>query len=903
MADKILVNDIYPVDYFDLPNIKTQDSPSELWWASRERYSVESGLSTTEYVEIDLGRRRQINYLSFDIMKKPIDVTIEYDSTSFDDKSHTWIPVTPLSERGPEHPGRAYDTSIAYDDRIDFEAVSPNAWRHAQFYFCDFKGDILTTRFIRIGFTRRNDTWPTDLTPAFQWSVDVTNLRVARYTLDYTDARGIMMEVDNYDLDFFVDTEDYDELRQSFVMPFGYTRGEQGLVGPRDPVVTPIYPRMMGFGVLVDIIPPSGVDGGDPGTGDLSPAYYLEDAAFDWEIWDYTTSSPVNVYNGTVTGASNHGRCWIDVFFEESIETTPNTKMQFRIRSKNKDMCKVFYTWEPNIVASSVDTDVYVMEVQGADIEVTRFDNTSSVYRIWADIGESGEDIIGNTYRHGTRIDEAENVLDASIETQWISQPNPSPSAVECLYFDVRRENTEGILEASILDSVRVDPLFEGPYMHVYYSNESYDGNAPSSVTDWESLLWTPILEDYVLEKNQRFELPRPIRASWICLEFTRLQPMPYKIPTYPQLPSVQYREHPEWVKKDFESFSVNSNKSLIGTVTSLGNQQIVEIDILGTFDATNEFLYKSNSITDIVATGNTSTIKANATSAIDSTTLAKIMYSTSQNATSTVSDVTYDTILGSVVADRFRNNTSQYISERIGGATRGDVTSVSSPGARDEESMSHLANEKLFFNVTCRHQYAINAARFGTKAYFVGINEIEFSRKDYTARHDDPVITDILADPSISDSPLVEYNNWDLDSPTTIPTASPVYVTYRIGDIEYYDDIVQFETGDELDFGPIQLTYGGSRAVAVEVFSGANRTGQQYIIGKDVDIIYDPVLKTNSIRRNSQHYRLIPAKIDNYQDTATVVGRGKISSTDSTFDFVDSGTVTTIGIPSGVEL
>lgn len=176
-----LINGIYPPGYFNLVGVSPITPPSELWWSSRERMAFENGVATSEYIEVDLGRLRSFNFLNFNTIQKPFDVTIEYDVWNFESGVHNWLQVTRLG-------GERFDSHITY------QANSVNPWASCQFYFTDSRGDMISTRYLRLGFHRRNDTWPNAaLTGTFPWSIDVRNLRTSRYLVTINDARGILV--------------------------------------------------------------------------------------------------------------------------------------------------------------------------------------------------------------------------------------------------------------------------------------------------------------------------------------------------------------------------------------------------------------------------------------------------------------------------------------------------------------------------------------------------------------------------------------------------------------------------------------------------------------------------------------------------------------------------------------
>lgn len=176
------INNYYPTSYWDLLGVVQIHPRQELWWASRERTAFEDGLPTSEYLELDYGRLRSLNFMNFNILQKPIDITIEYDVWSFESGIKNWQPVTKIvNER--------------FDDRVNYSPNSVNPWKNCQFYFTNVKGDLVSTRYLRLKFDRRDEPWPNgDRQNTFPWSVDVKDLRTSRYVINLNDARGVLVQ-------------------------------------------------------------------------------------------------------------------------------------------------------------------------------------------------------------------------------------------------------------------------------------------------------------------------------------------------------------------------------------------------------------------------------------------------------------------------------------------------------------------------------------------------------------------------------------------------------------------------------------------------------------------------------------------------------------------------------------
>jgi hypothetical protein len=885
------VNSYYPKDYFNLPGVDTIAHPNELWWSSQERAAVVDGSATTECLEIDFGRIREINYLTFDIVKKPIDIRVFYDATSFDDGSHTWTEVQPL-------PDYALAT---FDRRVDFDGSS-NAWMHAQFYFADALGNsVAPTRFVLITFTRRDQIWPSSAIPADIWSIDVANLRTARYMTNLDDARGILINTvtPTGELDQ-VDLQQYVEVRQPFTMPDGYVRGDSG-INVRDPVITPIVPNVVGFGFLVDVqVPP----GAQPGT----TVPDLSGVEFEWEFLD-VSKAPLILASGIQRGATNIGKCWIDVLFEPTrpIPTTQNSQFELVIRSRNLDVSHVIYARSPNPLGAGALTDFYtvVSDPTTNTMFMSRQDNASLIYRIWADIGESGKDVLGNQYREGVRRDSSTNVTDHVSGSSWYSMPTPAADAVECLYFDVRTRDSDGNLVSSVIDALNLNPATPGPYMHMYYSVEGASLSnhaAPVSIRDWESILWTPVPATFVLDKNHTYDLPRPIRAAWICLEFSNLQPVPFPLPEIPELPAVQYKTYPTWLRNLFaQNSTYRGNPNDVSSITN--NTQTVRGNVFDdNFMVTDEFTVNSRAVPD---TRPNDAFQATTVASLDPVTLAQISLRTPRVWTGNQAANVQGGIFANYISSRAQaTGAANAPSEALPIPTAPSVQTVSTVGKNASLSYAEIATDPIYFDRVCRHAtdaggYRVVRAQFNKKAYYVGISDVKFFRKDYTVERDDPVIHDILAESNLVDSPLIELNTWANEAPSNIGSGQTIYVTYMINGVQYTDEPIQFEQpDDDVSFEPVILFNNGGRATNVQVKSGSFNTGSSFSPGTDYDIAYDSDTLTNSILRSSAHWRLVASKGKKNVDNAVVIGRSFVFADDSHIVMPEDVTVPGTAIP-----
>lgn len=158
-----LINGIYPVEYRDLPNVPRLKYPTDQFWASQERGGGE------DYLEIDLGAVRPINYLYFEATKKPFTIDLDYDILD-QGPERSWTPVT-------------WNPSAKSVTRLDYDAAGNNPWQAVELWCDTRQGRIIWSRYLRLKFTRQegisNPFRNADGT-LYPHSIEVRNLRVGR---------------------------------------------------------------------------------------------------------------------------------------------------------------------------------------------------------------------------------------------------------------------------------------------------------------------------------------------------------------------------------------------------------------------------------------------------------------------------------------------------------------------------------------------------------------------------------------------------------------------------------------------------------------------------------------------------------------------------------------------------
>jgi hypothetical protein len=162
-----LIDGIYPSIYFNLKNV-LKKSTNDMFWASVPKINGEY-----DYLEIDFGSTRAVNFISFEILKTPIGVTIEYDDLDYPG-SKNWQPVTPETIPGS-------DENYSFSSDFTYSVGNQSPWDYATYSFRDANNNMIYTRYVRIKFSRKkaSSLYIADFLKK-PWSICVKNLRIGR---------------------------------------------------------------------------------------------------------------------------------------------------------------------------------------------------------------------------------------------------------------------------------------------------------------------------------------------------------------------------------------------------------------------------------------------------------------------------------------------------------------------------------------------------------------------------------------------------------------------------------------------------------------------------------------------------------------------------------------------------
>lgn len=160
-----------------LLNLETQN-----WWSSLERQAPNA-----EVLEVNLGQSRVVNWITFEITRKPVYIGLDYDfldqaPTSTEEHEREFVPVTLWS--GAYRKFEVPPTDVAI---VVFDSVMP-PWQLVKVFFRDSNQRNIATQFLRLIFRRPT---PNELFSApfvdpvselpIPYSIDIRNLRVGRY--------------------------------------------------------------------------------------------------------------------------------------------------------------------------------------------------------------------------------------------------------------------------------------------------------------------------------------------------------------------------------------------------------------------------------------------------------------------------------------------------------------------------------------------------------------------------------------------------------------------------------------------------------------------------------------------------------------------------------------------------
>jgi hypothetical protein len=349
-------------------------------------------------------------------------------------------------------------------------------------------------------------------------------------------------------------------------------------------------------------------------------------------------------------------------------------------------------------------------------------------FRLMGDVADDGTDIFGNSYRSSIYKQPAENVIDLNTDTWWMSKANPSKYGVESLYFDLGKKD--------VVEALFVDPVTPNVNFNIYYIKGDEKPNGISS-TDFDSMLWTRVPKQFQATKRQNYVFPTSVYARYFKIEFTSLQAQPYVTGDF-QKP-ILYKKYPQWVFDYFLSiYAFNKNDTYDPFTASKVN---VSFDLLQlAFNYYKNDIIQDGMKANDIKTVNESIINLDQTvknlllknqdgvDSLDLTTYSKVKTAFDPFMDHPVNRSTFDSVIAGITLSNANYNNYPIEDKLITVANTGDVST---------HNRNHLIQEKtiphMYFFLDSRHSYREAIAKLqNNKAYFVGIKEIAFQRRDH---------------------------------------------------------------------------------------------------------------------------------------------------------------------------
>jgi hypothetical protein len=401
----------------------------------------------------------------------------------------------------------------------------------------------------------------------------------------------------------------------------------------------------------------------------------------------------------------------------------------------------------------------------GTHGSMSEVDDASMCFRLLSQSADEGADFLGNRYRSVVVKAAAESVSTVDGVTQdkfWLSKPNPSKLAVECLYFDVR--DADG--KATVVDSILVDPLTPGVWFNAYYSTEGAPGQTED---EWEDKLWTHVRKSFRMTRRERHVLPEPIIAKYICIEFSHLQAQVYSPGPFVQ--AIRYKKFPKWVLDYFLLTVSAENNSYDPLVAKSVSVKFDLLDFAYNYyqdDLRAQPLYPGDEATQTESIASFLAERNDISDKVDSQTLAQIKTSLDQFASHPGNFTDPGSLLGQYVASLANN---RYPVEIQTINTTADTRTVSSTDRT--AVMKEQEWPVMFFYVTARHRYREVQASFEKdRGYFVGVKELAFTRDQYAVEHDQELYIESTGDDVnvwVNDFVQIE-NTWAVYDPNGVP-------------------------------------------------------------------------------------------------------------------------------------
>jgi hypothetical protein len=439
--------------------------------------------------------------------------------------------------------------------------------------------------------------------------------------------------------------------------------------------------------------------------------------------------SEQNSGTGLVQVIRKNGRAWVDIELEASVTNSSVTEDWRFLFAVNAEPCYSLYTGVDNIKAET-ETEIPLVASGSNSVAI--------IHRVLGAVLDESVDFLGNSFRSAA-TEHLPNSVMGNGTNWWMSKPNPSKFGVEALYFDLRKNGNP-----SVVNRMTIDALTPGIACNIYYSNDDAT-NLDSTPESWDELWWNPIPKEIELTAKQELSLPFPVTASFVKLEFTRLQARYYSVGEHQQ--KIVYKKHPKWVLDHFYQVYLERKESneipsqfvtLQYNALDLYYNYFID-DLVNTpfFPALTERNVDTNIFNNYLAS-----ITDEEIDQLDPATLSQIKTLAAPYSSHPMASGPSESLLGKYFSKQQMNN---YPLESIT-RSRADTEIVT---AKDRDSV-RMDQEfpTMSFYVPTRHQYKKSQAKFeNDRAYFVGIKQVLFHRDYYASEIDTLVYSETAGD------------------------------------------------------------------------------------------------------------------------------------------------------------
>jgi hypothetical protein len=281
-----------------------------------------------------------------------------------------------------------------------------------------------------------------------------------------------------------------------------------------------------------------------------------------------------------------------------------------------------------------------------------------------------------------------------------------------------------------------------------------------TTLDNWDYKLWNPINKNYRLQRGY-LNLPNPITAKYIKIEFSKLSPSPYEGIYNPNLPEIFFKAYPSWVVayiNDTYSQVTSLNQIKAETVNyNLINTGIQKPNTTLLSDPQPESILsyvKTLAKTDITQTAQTQ--YNNWLNYIGTAAIQTPVNQSSQFYPNTLykQDSLFNTVQNPNPLSQSYLESNPGIAENYSQETSLNSLTVGPITARTDQTIVAEKNyPDLWFPRICRHGYqVVQTPRTNQIAYNVAIQQIGFYKKDRSIPTNDSFYYETLSDISNAD-------------------------------------------------------------------------------------------------------------------------------------------------------